>query len=396
MQRYRFLPWINWGVTTTFVLFQFFLQVASGLMAAQWQVDFQLTTTEVGSLSAAFFISYVLMQIPVGFAYDNFSSRTILITASVLLCLGTFSLAFSHYYWQAFIARIMMGTGSAFGFVGMLYVTASWFSERHFVLLIGISETLAMLGVALGEVGMAWIVTHYGWRSTMIIGGWGALITHLFVLLAVKDQKNPLKKESEKKALPLIVGIKKVFSNKQVWLSGIYGFALFSIVNVVITLWGTPFFIHQYHVSLPTAGTMMSTVFIGIAIGGPFNAWLVQRWGKRQEIMTSFALITALIFAILLYIPQLPFWSLYLLLISLGFFSSSYIHIFAVVKNSVPEELRATALSTTNMLLMSSAPLLQPLIGKLLQLNYTYPQALSVILIILGTSALLSLKMDKE
>lgn len=399
MQKRTLLPWLNWGTTTSFVLFQFFLQAASGLMAAGWQTDFQLTTTEVGSLSAAFFISYVIMQIPVGLAYDRFGARTILIVASILLCSGTFALAFSQLYWQAFVARMIMGIGSAFGFVGMLYVTASWFSGRHFALLVGISETLAMMGVALGEVGMAWIISHYGWRFTMMIGGWCALGVVLFVIVFVRDHKNLLIKENKesKESLSFTTAIKEVISNKQVWLAGFYGFAMFSIVNVVVTLWGVPFFIHQHHpLSLHTAGIMMSMVFIGIGIGGPFNAWLVQRWKKRQALMSLFAFLTTIIFAIILYIPGLPLWSLSILLGLLGFFSSTYIQVFAVVKDSVAVGVRATALSTTNMLLMSSAPLLQPLIGKLLELNFTFPQALSVIFFLLVLSILLSFGLDKK
>jgi MFS family permease len=92
----RFVPWLNWGVAVSFVLSQFFLQAASGLMAASWQNDLQLTTTQLGFLSAVFFIAYVVMQIPVGLAYDRFSARKILLVASVLLCTGTFGLGLSH------------------------------------------------------------------------------------------------------------------------------------------------------------------------------------------------------------------------------------------------------------------------------------------------------------
>lgn len=379
MQKRTLLPWLNWGATTSFVLFQFFLQTASGLMAAGWQADFQLTTTEVGSLSAAFFISYVIMQIPVGFAYDRFGARKILITASILLCTGTFALAFSQVYWQAFFARMIMGIGSAFGFVGMLYVTASWFSGRHFALLVGISETLAMMGVALGEVGMAWIISHYGWRFTMMIGGWCALGVALFVIIFVRDHASQLTKENKEseQSLSFVAAIKDVIGNKQIW--------------------GVPFFLHQHHpISLHTAGIMMSMVFIGIGIGGPFNAWLVQRWKKRQVLMSLFALITTILFGMILYMPGLPLWSLSILLGLLGFFSSTYIQVFAVVKDAVAVGVRATALSTTNMLLMASAPLLQPLVGKLLQLNYTFPQALSVIFFLLALTVVLSFGLDKK
>ncbi|KTD27113.1 MULTISPECIES: MFS transporter [Legionella] len=391
----KLLPWLNWGTTTCFVLFQFYLQTMAGLMATEWKKDFHLTSTEVGALSGAFFISYVFMQIPVGFAYDRYGPRKILILASCLLSLGIFCLAFSQLYWQAYIARIIMGAGSAFGFVGMLYVTSSWFSARHFALLVGISETLAMFGVAAGEIGMAWIITHYSWRMTMILAGCCALVMAVTITFVVHNQPASRQK-NDNVQLTLRSILKQTLSNKQVWLAGYYGFAMFAIVNVVVTLWGVPFCMQKFQpLSLESAGAMMSMVFIGIGIGGPCNAWLIQRWEHRSFIMILFTSITALLFAILLYAPKLSLWGLYLILLLLGFFSSCYIQSFAVVKDAVPATIRATALSTSNMILMMSAPLLQPVVGKLLALNYTFPEALSIVLIVLLINIMMSLGLDK-
>lgn len=112
--------------------------------------------------------------------------------------------------------------------------------------------------------------------------------------------------------------------------------------------------------------------------------------------MSLFALITTILFGMILYMPGLPLWSLSILLGLLGFFSSTYIQVFAVVKDAVAVGVRATALSTTNMLLMASAPLLQPLVGKLLQLSCTFPQALSVIFFLLALTVVLSFGLDKK
>lgn len=390
------MPWLNWGVTTTFVLFQFFLQAAAGLMADQWQADFHLTATEVGYLSAAFYFAYMIMQIPVGLAYDRFGARRVLWVASLLLCLGIFGLAMSEVYWQAYTSRFLMGMGSAFGFVGMMYITSTWFSGSHFALLIGVAETLAMMGVALAEIGMAWVISLYGWRMLMYAAGIIMSLVSLFILLCIRDPQHATQKV-EKPASSIISAIGKVLAYPEVWLAGLYGFALFAIVNVMVTLWGVPFFT-QYSppISYHTAGSLMSVVFVGIAIGAPFNGWLIGYLGKRQAIMTLFASCTALLFGIILYVPALPLTALFVLLFLTGFFCSSYIHVFAIVKDSIELELRATALATTNMILMASAPLLQPVVGKLLELKYTFPQALSLIVVFLILAVVVSLGLDKN
>ncbi|KTD41811.1 MFS transporter [Legionella parisiensis] len=396
LNRQHLMPWLNWGMATTYVFFQFFLQATAGLMASKWSLDFQLTKTQVGSLSAAFFLAYVIMQIPVGLAYDRFGTRKILISASILLSLGIFGLGLSQSYGQAYLARLIMGSGSAFGFIGMLYVTASWFSNRHFTMLVGISETLAMMGVALGEVGMASLITHLGWRVTMYVVGCCAIVVTLFVIFIIQDPEHCSISEEREQISPS-KALKQVLQNPQVWLAGLYGFAMISIINAIANLWGIPFLVHRYPaMSLYTVSTLMSVVFIGAAIGGPFCAWLVQCGVKRQIVMTLFASLTFLFYSFVVYLKIEFLGILYFLLFLTGFFSSAYILVFGVVKDSVTNELRGTALSTSNMILMMSALILQPLLGKSLELHFNFEQTLSIITAALVIATLLSLALDKK
>ncbi|WP_160149850.1 MFS transporter [Legionella beliardensis] len=392
----RLMSWLNWGTATIYVFFQFFLQATTGLMAAGLSQDFHLTKTQVGTLSAAFFVAYVVMQIPVGLAYDRLGARKILIAASILLSLGIFGLSLSQAYWQAYVARLIMGCGSAFGFVGMLYVTASWFSNRQFTMLVGISETLALMGVAFGEVGMASLITHYGWRSTLYIAGCCAFLVTLFVIFIIRDPEVNLQAK-EPEVIPLKLALKCVLKNRQIWLAGLYGFSLVSIINVFANLWGVPFLAQRYPtMSLHLVSTLISVIFIGTGIGGPFCAYLVQKKIDRHHVMALFALLAGLFFAIAVYWPISPLGILYCLLFLTGFFSASYILVFEVVKDSIAKELRGTALSAANMILMMSAPILQPLIGKLLELNFNFKQALSLIAMMLITATFLALRLSNK
>lgn len=374
----HYIPWLNWGVASLFALVQFLLQASTGLMAEAWQHEFNLTTTQVGSLSAAFYLSYVLMQIPVGLVYDRFGTEKIMSAALLLVCIGTFALGLSQNYWQGFVARIVMGVGCSFGFVGMLYVTSAWFNERHFALLVGIGEALAMLGVASGELGMAWIISAYGWRQMMFMAGFAIFVIMIFAVLFIRNnEKGQLAQPAI--SLPFTYAIKQVLCNKQIWAGGIYGFALFAIIAVFVTLWGVPFYTQYQTYSLHTASAMMSMVFIGTAAGAPFMGFIISRWNIRPRVMTYSAIATAILFGIILYWPSLSEQLTYLVLFLVGFSSASYVQIFAIIKESVALNLRATALGTANMIFMFCAPILQPLVGKALERQYSFSNALSLI-----------------
>ncbi len=126
------LPFLAWFTVAFFVFFQFFLQTASSIMSEVWMHDFHLNKIELSNLSATFFYSYVLLQIPIGILYDRFKIKYILFTAAILLSIGCIMLSVVDSYELALVARFLMGVGSAFGFVGLLTVIITNFPANRF------------------------------------------------------------------------------------------------------------------------------------------------------------------------------------------------------------------------------------------------------------------------
>jgi len=373
MKTHSLTPWFNWGITTFFVIFQFFLQTSAGVMASHWKMDFHLTALSVANLSAAFFYIYVFMQIPVGLIYDRFSERNILTLAALTLAAGCFLFAYTHNYYIAFIARMIMGIGAAFGFLGMLLVAATWFSSRSFPVIISLGETIGMLAMAAGEILLAWMVLTSGWRLTIAYSGVIALLMSFIILFVVKEKPREPEAYLSKKVVKTSswITLWQVAKNGQVWLAGMFGFFTFAIINVFTSLWGVPYLRHVYHIDLHTAAKMVSMIFIGVAFGTLLNSWASMKLGRRKPVMIFSSLITALVFSPVIFMPELSHFAIYILLLLTGFFSASYILSFTLAKEIIPTEYRGTALAMVNMLNMISAPILQPLIGLLLT-NHVY------------------------
>ena len=58
------LAWTIWGLGAALYLFAFFQRVAPGVMTSELSLDFGLSASALGNLSAFYFYSYVAMQIP--------------------------------------------------------------------------------------------------------------------------------------------------------------------------------------------------------------------------------------------------------------------------------------------------------------------------------------------
>jgi MFS family permease len=367
-QNDKYLAWVNWGVSTAFVLFQFFLQTAAGLMTSPWMHEFHLTRIGVSNLSAAFFYTYLLMQVPVGLFYDRFGARKMLTIAGFFLSAGCFMLAASHQYYLAFISRLLMGVGGSFGFVGMLYLSTQWFEAKKFALVVGLSEMIAMIGTGIGQVTLAWVVANQGWRTAIHWSGMFAIVIMVLCYAVVRDK--PVNVSEEKSSSQIWANLFETLKQKQVWLAGIYGFFAFSVVNAFTSLWGVPFLVDTYHFSLNRAATMVAMIFVGIAIGAPFNGWVSMRLGQRKPILLVGSSIAALLMTVLFFVPDLKNWEIYFLLLLSGLFSSAYVQCFAISKETTPKKIHGAALALTNMLIMLSAPVLQTFIGLLLHTHF--------------------------
>lgn len=380
MKKHHFvLAWANWLIATGFVIFQFFIQSSAGVMASSWAHDFHLSHVGVGNLSSAFFYPYLLLQVPAGLLFDRYGPKVILSVASLLLGVGCIYFASSHSLGVALLARVVMGAGAGFGFVGMLLVTADWFSQRHFALLVGISESVTMVLLGVGINALTWVVVHWGWRWSMQVAAIVAIIMMLLCASFVRRNHANTHVDVEKKALGIVHQLRLALVSKTVWLSGLYGFFMFATLNAFTALWGFPFLRAVHQLSMHQAAAVMSMVFVGIGIGAPLNGYITMMMGRKKPVMMGYSIMSGLLLLLVIFDTTLPMWLLYVALFFMGFFSSSYIQTFAFASEFVDVSYRGAALSLANMILMSSAPILQLLLGFLLHWHFGYQWAMSVV-----------------
>ncbi len=360
---------LSWLLASFFVVFQFFLQSATSVLSQYWQADFHISAVGLSILSSAFFYTYVLMQVPVGVLFDHYQPEKLIAKAAATVGLGCLVLAFTHWFWLGFLARLAIGAGCAFGFVGMLKITSLIFQPKRFAFMVGVSESFTMTGVTLGVVLLAWVLTFSSWRIDMMVCGLMALTGSTVAFIIVRLQRGDL---SAPKQHPFAWGHvwKKLIltaKNKQIWLGSLYGFFIFAMVNVFTSLWGVDFLEHTQALNRQSAANVMSMIFIGIAIGGPILGLLTHRWVSHRQAMSCCALLSTILMSYLLWMPVLPLWVLYTGYTVMGMFCAAYIPCFTVIKDNAPSAIQATSLAFANMTIMAGAPVLQTLIGIILQ-----------------------------
>lgn len=361
------MPWLVWGLGCLFYFYECLLQVSPSVMSTELMADFSVTSHTLGILAGIYFYSYASMQLPGGVLLDYFGPRRLLTIATIICALSTISFGLTNSFLMAYLARLMIGFGSAFAAVGTMKLAANWFSAERFVLLTGIMVTIGMLGAIGGEAPLAFLVDSVGWRQSMIIMGSIGIVLAALIFFVAKDL--PVNHHEHLPHIddePLLASLWTLLKNKQLWLIATYGGLMYMATPVFCGLWGVPFLMNKMHIAKATAANYVSLVFIGWAIASPLWGIYSTRIGLRKPPLYLGCMGALICSALFIFAPIQSPWLVQFLLFGFGLFSAGFLPAFAVAKELCSKRYVATGLSFMNMMNMIGIAIAQPVVGYLL------------------------------
>ena len=360
----------SWLIVSTAGLFYFFqlvLQSLPSVLREGLVIDFSLSQAGFGGLSSSFYYPYILLQVPAGLLVLRFGARKLLIGGIALCTLSCFVTAYSQDLFWVEVGRILMGLGSAPTFVCTATLATRWFPPTMLPILIALIEMLGMLGPALGQEVLGWVVQTSGWRTGMMACAWFGLLLFVMILILVRDSPAAEELAGPVATRPSGLELAKILFSLRLLLVGLVGGMIYSAGLALAMLWGVSFF--QIHMSLVQASFCASFFSWGIVIGLPLFGWVCGRLAGPLPLLAFGAIMTAISVAIILYGP-----STYLVF-SLGMFlcgiaNGSYALTFVIVGSAVPREYTGAAFGFANMLILTVGGLVfQPLIGILAKIR---------------------------
>lgn len=368
--------WVICTLAAIFYCYEYLLRMEPSVMVTELMHEFQANATELGTLSAFYYFIYTPMQIIVGLLSDLYGPRKILTLAVITCAIGSYIFGVAHTLPIAAIGRLLIGFGSAFAFVTVLKLAASWLPQRFFALFVGLATALGMLGGMVGSIVLSSLVHSIGWQQTITVGTvLGVVLTPLVWLIIRDKPKTPSPENNAPKIKPqyreTFVGLLKILKKPQMWLNGFIACLMYLALSLFAELWGNSFLANVYHLSTENVATANSMVFLGWLIGGPLIGYISDITCSRRIPISIGCLLSALTISLVIYLPQMNINLLYLLLFLFGIFSSFEILCFAISRENNPDQLVATASSFTNLLTMTGGIVCQPLVGKILDLLWS-------------------------
>lgn len=354
-----------WLAAGIFYLFEFTHRVAVSVMIPELMQSFDVSIAAVANLSACYFYAYAIAQIPVGLILDRFNVRTVLTLSCIVLTISSIIFSITDAFVIAELCRVFIGLGSAFAFVGCLKLGSEWFEQKHFGLIIGLTNLLGIAGAIIGGKPTAIAVDAFGWRNVMLMSGFiGLLVT---ILLWKVINENIIVPNNNNNLIKNIISkLRVVIINKQIWITALFGGLLVAPIGTYSELWGVSFLMDHYQLDRPAAAEIATLSFVGIAVGGPTIGWISDKLQQRKLPMLFGCIGAALCMSSVILCNTMPLWLNACLHFTFGFCTSSMLLIFSIATSACTPATRATTIAFVNSIIMVMLALLQSLSGYLL------------------------------
>ncbi len=186
-------------IASLFLFYKYILQISPSIMSHQLEQEFSLHATSLGNLAAAYFYSYVIMQLFAGPLIDRYSPGKVAGLAVLSCAAGAFVFANAHFFCAAFGARVLMGIGVAFATVCYMKMASIYCKPQYYAFVSGLLVTAAMAGAIFGETPLVILMQYTGWRGLLIAAGiFGLLLSLVFFVFVKKPEQNQVLEPTKK------------------------------------------------------------------------------------------------------------------------------------------------------------------------------------------------------
>lgn len=365
-----------WAVVTCgafFYAYQFILRVSPNVMNNDIMETFMIDALAFGSVVGFYSWGYAGMQLPLGIALDRIGPRLLLTGAALVCALSCFTFAHTNSLIVASLARFAIGVGGACGLIGTLKLGTLWLEPSRLGNVIAMTILFGTIGASLGNTPLSLLVDAIGWRESYQLLGFLGLTVTLALFLVVRRPSDDDSHGTE--ALPFLENrhpwhdIKQLAVNPQAWVIAVYGTLMYMPITIIGDAWGVRFIQKAAQVSEAEAAGVMTTMFLGAAMGSPFFTSLSDMLANRRAPMMIGSIATSLIYTGILLYPGKELYVFHILFFMAGFFYTAKVLTFAIICEIMPRNMSGVSTAFVNMIVMIGGAFL-PAFGWLIECRW--------------------------
>lgn len=245
------------------------------------QREFHATDHQMGALTTALFVTYMLVAPLTGWLGDRFSRKPLIIGGAVLWSLATLATAWVHSYWTLYVRHALVGVGEATFGIFAPAVLSDFYPEWERNRVLTFFYMAIPVGAALGYVAGGQIGSLWGWRAPFFLCALpGLLAAALYGGIGCEPKRGANDHLQPTIDRATVTGILR----NPAFLTATFGLAALTFAMGGISAW-VPTFLHRMAgMSVARAGTMVGAITVVDGLAGTLvGGWLGQIWLRRND-----------------------------------------------------------------------------------------------------------------
>jgi predicted MFS family arabinose efflux permease len=344
----------------------YLVRVVNAVLAPDLASDLGVGPSDLGLLTATYFITFAAFQLPLGVLLDRFGPRKIEAFLLIFAAAGAFIFSRAQSVSGLVIGRALIGFGVSACLMAAFKAFVIWFHRQQLPLINGLQMAAGGFGALTATAPVEAALGVTDWRGIFFILALITLAIAAVVFFVVPEKKTESNSDSIKDQLN---GIANVFSSLTFWRIAPLAFMSQASFLAIQGLWSGPWLRDVAGFERDAVAHVLLTIAVAMVVGFIFIGAVTERLSRLgiKPVVVAVAGMSAFIVVQALLILEVTSWSRTLWIL-FGVFGTTGIIPYAVLSQSFPLHLTGRVNTALNLLVFVTAFSAQWGIGAIINL----------------------------
>jgi predicted MFS family arabinose efflux permease len=248
----------------------------NALISGELTSDLGLGAGDLGLLTSVYFLTFAVVQIPIGVLLDRYGPRRVQSALLLVAAVGAAMFARSEDFAALVVARALIGLGVAAALTAGLKAIVQWFPKERVALANGCIVMLGALGAVTATAPAELLLASAGWRGLFELLAVATAGIAAVIYLVVPDAAAA--KASKRSAS---VSLKTVYTDPRFWrlapLSAVCAGSAWALQG----LWAAPWLTDVEGVDRPGLVRHLFVMAVAVSAGSFLLGAAADRLGRR-------------------------------------------------------------------------------------------------------------------
>lgn len=339
------------ALTLGYMLSQFY-RAFLAVLSSTLQTELGAAPGDLALSSGMWFLSFGLMQLPVGWALDRLGPRR---TAAALLAAGGAGgaavFAAATEVWHLHLAMALIGAGCAPVLMAGYYVIAHEFPRHAFAALTGMMIGLGSLGNILGAAPLVSLIHAIGRRPSLWLLAAVTLLAAMLLWVAIRDPQHD--GEAPRGSILEILRLRVL------WLMLPLFATSYAASAAIRGLWAAPYLHDVFGADVTVVGQAVLVMGIAMVFGNLALGPYVRLFGSTRRAGLAGHVLAIGALGLLALLPAQSFAMSVALLGLIGLTGTNYSLLMADARSFLPQHLVGRGVTFLNMISIGGVGIMQ-------------------------------------